>query len=195
MSTTVTVTPEKFELVEFDAAEIQSLAEEMVASVGLPDGTEVVVDVDEVSMMAHVDSVIEGSKVNLKVTGGAFEDQRKARTLSPERTRLVLGTYLVRAKDRLDPSWADAPANDALTVQQSSAWDTYTEGRLARIGLPARPARRIYHFRLRHGFSDGVDAVFHRLWDADGLSWADIEAACAETASCNARGASTSASA
>lgn len=190
---TVTVTPETFELVEFDAGEIQAIAEEMTTAVGLPEGTDVVIDVDEVSMMPNVDSSIEGKTLTLKVTGGAFEDQRKARTLSPERTKLVLGTYLMRAKDRMDPSWVDAPANDDLTVQQSSAWDTYTEGRLARIGLPSRPARRIYHFRLRHGFSDGVDAVFHRLWDADGLSWADIEGACAETTALEARGAPASA--
>ncbi|MEY2567573.1 MAG: hypothetical protein QOE35_2102, partial [Actinomycetota bacterium] len=32
------------------------------------------------------------------------------------------------------------------------------------------------------GFSDAADTAFARLWDADSLTWADIEAACAETA-------------
>jgi hypothetical protein len=41
--------------------------------------------------------------------------------------------------------------------------------------------RRLYHFRNRHGFSDVADAAFARLWDASGLTWADIQAVCDET--------------
>ena len=126
-------------------------------------------NVDEVSMMVRISTEIDGSTLRMDVSGGAFEDQRKARVLDPDRTRLALGTHMTRARDRMDPAWADAPTNDQLTVQQSSAWDTYTEGRLARHGLAARPKRRIYHFRLRHGFADTVDNVFHRLWNAEGL--------------------------
>jgi hypothetical protein len=55
-------------------------------------------------------------------------------------------------------------------------------GRLARLGYPAQRQRRLYHFRNRHGFSDVADAAFDRLWTGDGLTWADIQAVCAETA-------------
>ena len=55
-------------------------------------------------------------------------------------------------------------------------------GRSERLGYNPSRQRRLYHFRNRHGFSDVADAVFDRLWSADGLSWADLQAACAETA-------------
>ena len=42
--------------------------------------------------------------------------------------------------------------------------------------------RRLYQFRNRHGFTDVADAVFQRLWEGEGLTWADLERACDETA-------------
>ncbi|HUQ40357.1 MAG TPA: hypothetical protein VM030_09390 [Acidimicrobiales bacterium] len=179
---TVTVTPEAFELVEFDAGVIRSIAEELATLIGLQDDVPITVEVDETVIMPRVESSIVGNAITISVTGGALEDLHKARTLSPERTRLILGTHLLRARDRLDPAWAEAPTGDELTVQHTSAWDTYTEGRLQRLGLPTRQQRRIYHFRLRHGFSDDIDGVFQRLWDGENLSWSDVEKACEETA-------------
>ena len=70
---------------------------------------------------------------------------------------------------------------DDLTLTQSTAWDAYTIGRLARLGHTVQRQRRLYQFRNRHGFSDIADAVFDRLWNASDLTWADIDAACAET--------------
>ncbi len=183
----VTVTPETFELIEFDHAEIQAIAEEMATKCGLGDDVEVTLEIDEAVMMPQIDVGIDGRKVTLKMSGGALEDQRQARHLSPERARLQLGTYFFRVRDRLDGGFDGAPAHSELSVQHSSAWDTYTEGRLARLGLPARPQRRLYHFRLRHGFSDGIDAIFDRLWNGDGLTWADIQAACDEAATLKAQ--------
>ena len=55
-------------------------------------------------------------------------------------------------------------------------------GRVERAGYFAHPDRRRYQFRLRHGFTDVADQAFDRLWAADALTWADIEAVCAETA-------------
>lgn len=178
----VMVSPETFEYVEFDVGTIQDLAEEVSRLVGMPDDVEVDLQIDEAVMMANVELEIENRRVILKVTGGAFEDLRKLRQFAPSRARTVLATYLMRARDRLDPGFADAPPNSELNVQQTSAWDTYTEGRMARASLPTRRPRRLYHFRLRHGFSDEIDAVFERLWHADALSWADLQAACDETA-------------
>jgi hypothetical protein len=179
----VTVTPEAYEYVNFSAATIQSTAEEVAAAVGLPDDAAVDVNVDEAEMIGRLHTLVEGDRIVVNVTGGAFESLKKAREFAPERCRAVLGLALMRARDRLDPAFGTPPPDDELTVRQESAWSTYIEGRLARRGvLRGRPQRRIYHFRVRHGFNDAVDAVFERLWNADGLSWADLEAASAEAA-------------
>ena len=67
-------------------------------------------------------------------------------------------------------------------LPQQVAWNAYAEGRNERLGLEVQKQRWLYHFRNRHGFSDAADAVFTRLWTADGLAWADIQTACDETA-------------
>jgi hypothetical protein len=180
----VTVTPEAYELVNFSAADIQSIAEEVAAAVGLPDDAVVEINVDESEMMGRSSAVLDGDgRIVVDVTGGAFESLRKARELAPERCRAVLGQALMRARDRLDPSFGDPPPDGELTVRQESTWSSYIEGRLDRLGiLEGRPKRRIYHFRVRHGFNDAVDSVFARLWSSDGLTWSDLEAASAEAA-------------
>jgi hypothetical protein len=76
----------------------------------------------------------------------------------------------------------DAPADADLSIAQYAAWDTYAVGRCERLGLPVSRQRRLYHFRIRHGFTDVADTVFERLWTADGLSWADVAAASDEAA-------------
>jgi hypothetical protein len=183
----VTVTPDTFELIEFDHDEIQAIAEEMATKCGLGDDVEIDIDIDEAVMMPQIDVGIDGRKATLKVSGGALEDQRQARHLSPERARLQFGTYFFRFRDRFEGGFDGVPPHPELSVQHSSAWDTYTEGRLARLGLPARPQRRLYHFRLRHGFSDGIDAIFDRLWNGENLTWADIQAACDEASTLKAQ--------
>lgn len=179
----VTVTPETYQYVNFSAAAIQSTAEEVAAAVGLSDDAAVEVNVDEAEMLGRLQTLVEDGRIVVNVTGGAFESLKKAREFAPERCRAVLGLALMRARDRLDPAFGTPPPDDELTVRQESTWSTYIEGRLARRGvLAGRPQRRIYHFRVRHGFNDAVDAVFERVWNADGLSWADLEAASAEAA-------------
>ena len=134
-------------------------------------------------MLGRSSASIEGETIRVEVTGGAFESLRKAREFAPERCRAVLGQALMRARDRLDPSFGDPPPDDEVPVRLEAAWSTYIEGRLDRKGvLHGRPQRRIYHFRVRHGFNDHVDTVFERLWNADGLTWADVEAASDEAA-------------
>jgi hypothetical protein len=177
---TVSVTPETFELVEFDAAEIIDIASQVCDTLGLPADTHLTVEVDEVVMMPRVEGAsISGKDVTVRVSGGAFEDQRQARHLSPERTRNTLAQVLLKAGDRLTPAFADAPSDDELTTAQASAWDTYADGRLIRLGVPARRSRRLYHFRLRHGFTDKVDEIFEQLWDAESLAWTDVNGASA----------------
>lgn len=178
----VTVTPTAFEYVDFENAEITAVAQDVCDRLGLPNDLDVNIDIDETEMVGRiVDVAAADGRIDVKVTGGAFESLHKARSFSPERSQSILGLVLLRATDRLTAGFADAPADSDLTIDQRSAWEAYSEGRFERAGFPVRKARRLYHFRLRHGFSDGIDAVFERLWSASNLTWADIDAACAET--------------
>jgi hypothetical protein len=179
----VTVTPETFELVEFDSAEITRVANDVADAVGLGADVPVSIDVDEAVMQGRASSRVEGDGVVVEASGGAFESLRKARTFDEARCRSILGQALLRARDRLDPSFGTPPADADLSVREEVAWASYIEGRLDRLGIiRGRPQRRLYHFRVRHGFNDTVDTVFQRLWEADGLTWSDLEAASAEAA-------------
>ena len=174
----VTVSPETFELIEFDAAEIAGVAASVADAVGLGADVPVRITIDEAVIMAKTSSRLEDGAVVVEATGGAFESLRAARKFDETRCRNVLGQALLRARDRLDPSFGEPPGDSELDVHQETAWATYIEGRLARMGVIAgRPQRRIYHFRVRHGFNDKVDQVFDRLWNGQDLSWADIQAA------------------
>jgi hypothetical protein len=179
----ITVTPDTFELIEFDNAEIVRVASAVADAVGLGADVPVRIDVDEKVMAARATSNLADGGLHVAASGGAFESLRKARQFDEARCRSVLGQALLRARDRLDSSFGDPPADDDLSVRHEVAWATYIEGRLARLGvIPGREQRRLYHFRVRHGFSDEVDGAFARLWGGDGLTWADIEAASADAA-------------
>lgn len=179
----VSVSPETFELVNFDAAEIARLASEVADAVGLGADVAVSIVVDETAMQGKSSSRVEGEGVVIEASGGAFESLRKAREFDDERCKSVLGQALLRARDRLDPAFGDPPADADLGVREEVAWATSIEGRLARLGIiTGRPQRRIYHFRVRHGFTDTVDRVFQQLWDTDAVTWAGIQAASAEAA-------------
>jgi len=174
----ITVSPETFELIEFDAAEIAAVASSVADAVGLASDVEVRITIDEAVIVAKISSRVEDGAIVIDATGGAFESLRAARKFDEARCRNVLGQALLRARDRLDPSFGEPPADADLDVHQETAWATSIEGRLTRMGVIAgRPQRRIYHFRVRHGFNDHVDQVFDRLWNGEDLSWADIQAA------------------
>lgn len=179
----VTVTPETFELINFSAEEIIRVAGEVADAVGLGADVPVSIAVEEAAMVARTSSRVEGDGVVVEATGGAFESLRKAREFDEVRCRSILGQALLRARDRLDPAFGD-PAEDAeLPVQLEVAWATYIEGRLHRLGvIQGRPQRRIYHFRVRHGFNDTVDRIFEGLWSGQDLTWADIRSASEEAA-------------
>lgn len=180
----VVVTPDSFTMVKFDHDRIVDLVTEVAGRVGLPDDLEIRVEIDEGSPLGR-SKITSIDPVTLSVQGGAFENAKVPRTLSDKSVVDVTGRLLFRVKDRLDPRFADAPADDQLTLPQHTAWDAYSIGRCARAGYDPQKARRIYHFRNRHGFTDVADAVFERLWNASDLTWADIDAACAETAAAN----------
>ena len=178
----VSVTPQEFHYVKFDAGEIAALTSKLADQIGLPADAVIEVEIDESTPAGRVrtDSY---DPIKLHIEGGAIEDPTAPRTLSDRLAADVIGRLLLRAKDRTAPDFGDAPADTELDLQHQTAWDTACMGRLERLGYDVRKPRRQYHFRNRHGFSDVADSVFERLWAAESVTWADIEAACAETAS------------
>jgi hypothetical protein len=177
----IVVSPEAFTFVEFDPARIAQLVSEVAARVGLSPDTEIHVEVDERTPLGRT-WLTSVDPISVRVQSGAFEDPKVLRTLSERNVVDVVGRLLFKAMDRRNPAFADAPPDDELSLQEYTAWDTYAVGRCERAGYAPSKARRLYHFRNRHGFNDTADAVFERLWSADGLGWADLRAACAETA-------------
>jgi len=179
----VTVMPETFELIAFDAGEIARIAGEVADLVGLDPEVRVDVVVDEAMLIARSVTTLAGGNVRIEATGGAFESLRQPRTFDPERCRTVLGQMLLRAHDRLDPKFGSPPEDGELSVDLEAAWATYVEGRLDRLGVVrGRPIRRVYQFRVRHGFNDAVDAAFDRLWNGPDLSFDDIARLSSEAA-------------
>jgi hypothetical protein len=177
----IVVSPERFTLVFFDADRIAELASDVADRVGLGEDTEVRIDVDERIPLGRT-KIVSLDPVTLSIEGGAFEDAKKPRHMSERSVLDVLGRLFLRVKDRLDPSFADAPADDQLSLPESVAWTVYSEGRCERLGLPTQKPRWLYHFRNRHGFTDAADAAFNRLWQSEVLAWSDIQAVCEETA-------------
>lgn len=174
----VTVCPEQFTLVEYDAIEIASIVAEMADKVGLGD-RDVQIEVDEKTPLGS-SAVISLDPITITVESGGFEDAKQLRHLSRESVEAVVGRHFMRTKDRLDPTFGAPPEDDKIPIELYTAWDIYAVGRLERLGYPSQRERRRYHFRIRHGFTDAADRIFDRLWEADGLAWADIEAASAE---------------
>jgi len=168
---TVTVAPEAFKFVSFDAALIRRIAEQLVAMLGIDRPVHVVVD--ETTPLARVQVTI-GDTITVSVESGALEDTRRPTSQSEDATAATIGRALLMTRDRLHGGFGEAPADDDLTLAQVSAWSTYCAGRLSRLGLPISQQRWRYDYRNRHGFTDAADATFDRVWSADALTWAEL---------------------
>ncbi len=171
----VTVEPETFAMVRYEPDRIRDLAARVADDVGLDVGA-VTIRLDETTPLARAVVVSEDPFV-VDVQGGAFEETRRPRNLSEDRTLDTLGRLFLRTRDRRTPGFGQPPDDAELDLRQWTAWEIYTVGRLVRLGYRGQRARRLYQFRSRHGFTDAADAAFERLWSApDGLTWADIDA-------------------
>jgi hypothetical protein len=175
----VTVTPSSFALVNFDATEIAAITADLAERLGLG-GEEIRVEVDETTPLTR-SALASADPIVITAESGALENPKQLRSLSKTRTAESIGRLLLRARDRRPGGgFETAPPEGQLSLAQSAAWDSYANGRLARAGLEPHRPRWLYHFRNRHGFTDAADAVFDRLWAADALTWAELDALSAE---------------
>ena len=174
----VTVSPEEFTLVKFDAAEIKAVIEKLIPAVGLPADLDVRLEVDESTPLGRATVTSYGDPVVIAVESGALEDPKRPRQVSATGSADVLGRLLLRVRDRRTEGFGDPPEDADLPMQQSVAWDVYCIGRLVRLGYKHydNRQRRLYHFRNRHGFTDAADEAFEQLWTSDDLTWSDIVA-------------------
>jgi hypothetical protein len=170
----ITVVPETFTLVDYEAAAIAEVTASLSRRIGLPAELAIRIEVDETTPLGRA-HVVEADPAVLAVESGAFEHLHRPRQFDAERTADVLGRLLFRLRDRIDPSFGDPPADGDLPLPLSTAWDAYAVGRLSRLGHTVQRPRRLYQFRVRHGFSDHVDAVFANLWEGQDLDWSAIE--------------------
>lgn len=169
-----TVEPSTFRLVDFDAGRIAALTDELARKVGLDENVDITIEVDESTPLGHT-RLVSVDPVHIRTESGSMEDPKKIRQFSEHSATDVLGRYLLRAADRRRPDFADATADEDLTVPQRTAWDVYAVGRLARMGYAVRRQRWLYAFRNRHGFTDDADDAFEQLWGGEGLGWSDID--------------------
>lgn len=170
----VTVVPDEFRWVRFDASVIAALAADVAARVGL-EGVEIEIEVDERTSTTVVE-LSSLDPVRCRIESGAIEDSRRLREFSHDAAEEALGRLLLEASDRRDPSFGAPPLDEVLDVSARIAWDTYVVGRLVRFGGRDQSARRRYLFRARFGFSDASDLAFDRLWSADGLTYEQVVA-------------------
>lgn len=177
----VTVAPQQFSLVSYDASEIAALVRNLAEQIGITNPVSVEVDertpLSKMSAaidVASSDAISSDSTVRLRFESGALENTKQLTTFGEPRARLSIGRMLLRASDRLSGRFDDAPADIALTNPQNAAWDAYCGGRLERLGLDPVEQQYRYDFRNRFGFDDAVDADFDRLWAADGLAWSEL---------------------
>jgi hypothetical protein len=175
---TVTLIPEQFTLVKFDADEVRDLIAKAAETVGFPDDVDLTVEVDEVLPHPLTASVVEvgDGGARLWFTGGSFESPQRQNGLSVENTSVELAAALYRAVDRLSGDFRDAPPDEELDDRQRNLWDAYAEARALAAGFPVREQRRRYTFRLYCGFNDVADAEFERLWSGGTLDWASTVA-------------------
>jgi hypothetical protein len=187
----ITVTPDPFTLVPYDAAEIRALLEEAVALAGIPPGVDVDLVVDEelfAPLTGHMSDVVDG-RVVLWISGANFEDNKRPCHFSADQARLDLMVMALRASDRLSDDFAAAPPDAELARGERAAWDAYAVGRAQRLGLDIRRPRQLYDFRLQHGFTDVADAAFERCWHAERVTWDGVREIAKETGAAD-RGAS-----
>ena len=178
---TITVTPETFYFVSFDAPYTARIAARVAALLGLDD-VDIEVNIDETSPLARVFVDASPGRIVITPHSGALEDTKRPTTQSEQATTLALARALLKARDRIRGGFADAPADDDLELRQMAAWDVYIAARLSRMDIAINKQANLYNFRNRHGFNDRADRPFETIWSADDLTWSELDSLSASVA-------------
>ena len=108
--------------------------------------------------------------VVLEVEGGAFEDpKRPASVLRALGARATCRPAAVPGPGSPRPDVRHAARREELDVAAAASRGTPTPSAACRrLGYDTQRQRWLYAFRNRHGFTDGADAAFERLWSGPG---------------------------
>lgn len=169
----VSVSPQEFSLVLFDAAEIRAVVEQLADRLGVPDDEVIQVEVDQEAILGKTE-VRSLDPIVLWAQSGAIEDSKRPRKVSERSAADAFGMLLFEALDRRDPDFGAPPLDEDLEIPLFVAWQVHSAGRLAAAGYPSQHDRRQYHFRNRHGFTDVADQAFARLWSSEQLTFEQI---------------------
>lgn len=166
----ITVTPQTFTKVDFDAARLAELCAEAIARVpGLPTEMDLEVRIDEDAATSRM-AVASLDPLVLALDSGAVEDYKRPRELGELAAAITFTRLLLEVVDRTDPSFGAPGLDEELTQAHAQAWDVNLYARVGRLGLRLHQPRFRYNFRNRHGFTDAADRVFDQLW-AEDLTW------------------------
>jgi hypothetical protein len=169
----VSVSPESFTLVKFDASTIARVLGEVADALGVPADQEIRVEVDEEAILGKTE--VRGlDPITLWTQSGAIEDAKKPREVSEDGVADALGVLLVQALDRQDPEFGAPPLDEQMDIALFVAWQVHCSARVVAVGFADQHDRRQYHFRNRHGFTDVSDRAFERLWSPEPLTYAEI---------------------
>lgn len=174
----IALIPEEFRLVVFDATRVRAIAEEVADAIGAPADAAFSIEIDEELGQPLTGSYVDArdGRALLWYSGGNFEDTHRPRHLDEERARRELAVGMLRGLDRLGARFHAAPVDDELTDAQRALWEVSAEGRAARAGVPTRPDRLRYVFRLACGFTDAADAAYEQVWGHDAPTWSEVAA-------------------
>lgn len=172
----ITVSPETFDFVSFDAAYIARIAQHVAGQLDVTD-IDFAIEIDETSALNRISTDASGTPVRILVHSGAFEDKRRPRQQSETDTTFSIARCMLRARDRIRGGFEGAPDERDLTLPQAAAWDTWIVARLARLDIPVQKQSWLYNWRNRHGFNDRSDAAFEQMWQAESMDWAQLCAA------------------
>ena len=100
----ITLIPERFSLVLFDADHLRTIAAEVADAIGAPADAEFSIEVDEELGQPLTASYVDArdGRALLWYSGGNFEDTHRPRHLDEARARRELAVGLLRGIDRLD---------------------------------------------------------------------------------------------
>ncbi len=182
----VTVTPDPFTLIAYDAAEIAAIVEDVAALVGIAEQRR-----HPSGRRRRAVRAARGALVRRRRRPHRALDLGCQLRGQPPAAHLLARAGPPRPHDRVAAGQGPALARLRRRAARRPAHPRRAgcvgrlrrrSGRPPRLGgLPVRHQAQLYEFRLQHGFSDVADAAFERLWESPSTSFAAIQEICAET--------------